>query len=91
MKRHAATCGALLEHPVGHAGMQIYMLVERRAKPVLKRDRTKPRAGLSRRVTSSWQIRRMTKQLFDLFQKYPRQRRHRLWPVGQDAPQPLRH
>jgi len=32
--------------------MQMHMLVERRAKPVLKRDRTKPRAGLSRRVTS---------------------------------------
>jgi hypothetical protein len=28
--------------------MQMHMLVERRAKPVLKRDRTQPRAGLSR-------------------------------------------
>ncbi|NDA50307.1 MAG: hypothetical protein EBY60_07800, partial [Actinobacteria bacterium] len=66
-------------------------LVERRAKPVLKRDRTQPRADMFRRITVSRHIRRMTKQPFDLFQKYPRQRRHRLWPVGQDAPQPLRH
>ncbi len=46
---------------------------------------------MSRRVTISWHIRRMTEQPFDLFQKYPRQRRHRLRPVGQYAPQPLRH
>ena len=91
MKRHAITFDTPRKHPVGHASMQMHMLVERRAEPVLERDRTQPRAGLSRRVTSSWQIRRMTKQPFDLFQKYPRQRRHRLWPVGQDAPQPLRH
>ena len=71
MKRHAITFDTPRKHPVGHASMQMHMLVERRAKPVLKRDRTKPRAGLSRRVTSSWQIRRMTKQPFDLFQKYP--------------------
>ena len=48
MKRHAATIGGPLKHPVGHAGMQMHMLVDRRAKPVLKRDRTQPRAGLSR-------------------------------------------
>ena len=48
MKRHAATIGGPLEHPVGHAGMQMHMLVERRAKAVLERDRTQPRAGLSR-------------------------------------------
>ena len=68
--------------------MQMHRLVERRAKAVLERDRTQPGAGLSHRVTISWHIGRMTKQLFDLFQKYPRQRRHRLWPVGQDAPDP---
>ena len=62
MKRHAATCGALLEHPVGHAGMQMHMLVERRAEPVLKRDRTQPRADMFRRITVSRHIRRMTKQ-----------------------------
>ena len=66
VKRHAAAIGGPLEHSVGHAGMQMHKLVERGAKPVLERDRTQPRAGLSRRVTSSWQIRRMTKQPFDL-------------------------
>jgi len=91
VKRHAATIGGPLEHSVGHAGMQMHMLVERRAKAVLERDRTQPRAGLSRRGEISWLIRRMTEQPFDLFQKYPRQRRHRLWPVGQYAAQPLRH
>ncbi len=91
MKRHAASCGAPLEHPVGHARMQMDMLVERRAKAVLERDRTKPRAGLSRRVTISWHIRRIAKQPFNLLQKHPRQRGHRLWPVSQYAPQPLRH
>ena len=67
MKRHATTCGGTLEHPVGHAGMQMHMLVERRAKAVLERDRTQPRASLSRRVTISRHICRMTKQPFDLF------------------------
>ena len=66
MKRHAVAIGGPLEHSVGHAGMQMHMLVECRAKPVLKRDRTQPRAGLSRRVTISWLIRRMTEQPFDL-------------------------
>ena len=50
--------------------MQIHMLVERRDKAVLERDRPQPRAGLSRCVTLSWHIRRMTEQLFDLFQKH---------------------
>ena len=45
----------------------MHMLVERRAELVLKPDCTKPRAGMSRRVTISWHIRRMTKQPFDLF------------------------
>jgi hypothetical protein len=52
VKRHVATCGGPLEHSVGHASMQMHMLVERRAKAVLERDRTQPRAGLSRCVTN---------------------------------------
>ena len=83
--------GSLLLLAVGRARMQMNMLVDRRAKAVLERDRTKPRAGLSRRFPISWHIRGVTKPLFDLFQKYPRQRRHRLWPVGEYATQPFRH
>ncbi len=71
MKRHAITFDTPRKHPVGHAGMQMHMLVERRAKAVLKRDRTQPRADMFRRITVSRHIRRMTKQPFDLFQKYP--------------------
>ena len=35
-----------LKHPVGYTSMQMHMPVERRAKPVLKRDRAKPGTGL---------------------------------------------
>jgi hypothetical protein len=70
VKRHAATFSAPRKHPVGHTGMQMHMQVECRAEPVLERDCTQPRAGLSRCVTLSWHIRRIAKQLFDLFQKH---------------------
>jgi len=56
--------------------MQMHMLIECRAEPVLERDCTKPRVGLFRCNTISRRIRRITKQPFNLFQKYPRQRRH---------------
>ena len=39
------------EHPVGYAGMQMDPSINRRAKPVLERDRTRPQVGLGRRVT----------------------------------------
>jgi len=39
--------------------MQMHMLVERRAKPVLERDRAQPRVGLSCYNTFSWYSRRI--------------------------------
>ena len=70
MKRHAAPCNAPLEHPVGYARTQKHMPVERRAEPVLKRDRTEPRAGLSLRITVSWHSCRIAKQSFNLYGHY---------------------
>jgi hypothetical protein len=40
VKRHAAACGGPLKHPVGHAGMQMHMLVERRAKGLWRKSAT---------------------------------------------------
>jgi hypothetical protein len=62
VKRDTATCGPLRKHPVGNAGMRMHMLVQRRAEAVLERDRTKPRAGLSRPVTIGWHTCRIAKQ-----------------------------
>ena len=64
MKRDTATCGPLRKRPVGNAGMRMHMLVQRRAEAVLERDRTKPRAGLSRPVTIGWHTCRIPEQPF---------------------------
>ena len=64
MKRDTATCGPLRKHPVGNAGMRMHMLVQRRTEAVLERDRTKPRAGLSRPVTIGWHTCRIPAQPF---------------------------
>ena len=71
--------------------MQMDMLVERRAKPVLKRDRSKPGTGLPGEAGACRNACRVTKQPFNLAQKNLRQRHHRLWAVSQDAAEPLQY
>ncbi len=90
MKPYIICSHNLLKHPVGYTSMQMHMPVERRAKPVLKRDRAKPGTGLPGGAAACRNACRVAKQPFDLVQKNARQRRHRLWPVGQHTPQPLR-
>ena len=46
MKREVASNRNPPKHPIGHAGMQMDMLVECRAKPVLEGDRSKPGTGM---------------------------------------------
>ena len=79
-----------LKHPVGYTSMQMHMPVERRAKPVLERDRTKPGTGLPGCGSDACNTCCIAKQPFDLVQKNARQRRHRLRPVSQHTPHTFR-
>ena len=47
MKPYIICSRNLLKHPVGYTSMQMHMPVKRRAKPMLERDCTKPRTGLT--------------------------------------------
>ena len=79
-----------LKHPIGYTGMQMHMPIERRAKPMLKRDGAKPGTGLPGTAAAYRNARRVAKQPFNLVQKNARQRRHRRRAIGQYPPQPLR-
>ena len=61
MKPYIICSRNLLKHPVGYTSMQMHMPVKRRAKPMLERDCTKPRTGLTGCGPATGNAHRVTK------------------------------
>jgi hypothetical protein len=79
------------EDAVGHARMQVHVVIERRSEAVQKGDGAESRASLARPVTVTGQARRSTEQLLDLFDEDLREGRDCVGPVSEEAAQPLQH
>jgi len=79
------------EDAVGHAGMQVNMVVERRTEAVQKGDATEPRASGGGRVGFNRYDCRSAQQSLDLGKKDFREGRDGWGSVDKKAPQSLRH
>jgi hypothetical protein len=79
------------EDAVGHAGVEMHVVVERRAETVQEGDAAEPRAGSIRRLGIMWDTGGREQGSLDLGQKDLREGRDGSGPIGEHAAQSLGH